>query len=146
MSIFASDATTNTIAAVAYPPASPAPAPSLVIDSQSAPMAGETFKPRTSHPYNTMSTATLPSTAECGSTLARENAARYTVLATEIMTLANRRRQVELYHRTAGYTLAGSCLRLQRTECWGYTWSDGRATHGRSFATLAEAQAAFSNL
>lgn len=89
-------------------------------------------------------TPPLPSTAEYGSSLFLANQSTDTTLGTKPRAmLCAKPREVTLYHRSAGYTPAGSCARLQATDQWGYRWHDGRAFHGRAFRTLAEAQAAF---
>lgn len=53
------------------------------------------------------------------------------------------KRPYELIHKTAGYEIAGSCLRLTG-EAWGsLSYDRNGTTHGQWFKTLAEARAQF---
>lgn len=86
----------------------------------------------------------LPTTAEYGSPHAVEYAADYLIHQTTARAmLAGKPRTVELYELTAGYTPAGSAMRLQPHTVYGYRWNDGRAYHGRSFRTMEEARQHF---
>ena len=92
-------------------------------------------------------TESLPSTAEYGSRLFKENESTFSPLATKRRAMmGTKTAEVTLYHRSPGYVPAGSCARLQARDVWGYTWNDGRANHGRMFLTLAEAKAAFDGI
>ena len=86
---------------------------------------------------------TIPQTAEYGSKVAKENLSIHTTLeTTHRAMIGGKSREVELYHRTAGYIPAGSAM-IYRNEHFGFTWNDGRANHGQSFKTLEEARARF---
>ena len=84
----------------------------------------------------------MPHTAEYGSNVAKENLSIRTTLKTTHAMIGGKLREVELYHRTAGYVPAGSAMSY-RNEHFGFTWNDGRANYGQSFKTLEEARARF---
>ena len=84
----------------------------------------------------------LPQTAEYGSKVANDNLSSHTTLATANAFICGKSREIELYHKTAGYVPAGSAM-IFRNERFGFTWNDGRANHGQSFKTLDEAQSRF---
>jgi len=91
-----------------------------------------------------MKIESLPLTTEYGSTLHDAYASPRETLETKTRAMmGGKLRPVVLYFQPAGYVPAGSCARLQRCDVWGYSWSDGRATHGRMFSTLAEAKTYF---
>ena len=85
----------------------------------------------------------LPSVAEYGSIIARDNPSRRVTLETKPAFICGKVRQVELASVSPGYVPAGSALRLQSSPAWSVRWSDGGADHGRSFATEAEAREHF---
>jgi len=88
---------------------------------------------------------TIPNTAEYGSKIANDNSSNRFTLETGFAMIGGKSREVELYHRTAGYVPAGSAM-TYRNEHFGFTWSDGRANHGESFKTFEEARARFDAL
>ena len=85
---------------------------------------------------------TIPQTAEYGSKVAKENLSVYATLEIANAMIGGKPRVVALYHRTAGYVPAGSAM-IHRNEHFGFTWNDGRASHGQSFKTIEEARARF---
>lgn len=87
--------------------------------------------------------ATLPQTAEYGTTLAKENLSTRTTLQTKQAVICGKVREVELAHVSPGYVPAGSAMRLQASECWSIRWHDGSAYQGRSFRTESEANEHF---
>ena len=94
-----------------------------------------------------MNIESIPSTAEFGSRLFAENESVFSPLASKRRAMMGAKTtEVTLYHRSPGYVPAGSCARLQPRDVWGYTWSDGRANHGRMFRTLTEARSAFDSI
>ena len=84
----------------------------------------------------------MPQTAEYGSKVASENLSIRATLEIASAMIGGKPREVELYHRTAGYVPAGSAM-IYRNEHFGFTWNDGRANHGQLFKTLEEARARF---
>lgn len=54
--------------------------------------------------------------------------------------------QVELYHLSIGYCLAGSCARYQDVEVWGVCCTFDSTTHGRRYLTRQEAEEHFTCL
>jgi len=85
---------------------------------------------------------TMPQTAEYGSRIANDNPSIRSVIETKSATIGGKLREIELYHRTAGYVPAGSAM-TYRNEHFGFTWNDGRSNHGQSFKTLHDARARF---
>jgi len=67
------------------------------------------------------------------------------ILSEGLLHIGSKPHSVNLYHETAGYVLAGSCLRLQGAV-WGFQWFDGRAFHGRKFKDEESARIAFEAL
>jgi hypothetical protein len=85
----------------------------------------------------------MPHTAEYGSKIANDNPSiRSVIETTNRAMIGGKLREVELYHRTAGYVPAGSAM-IYRNEHFGFTWNDGRANHGQSFKTIEDARARF---
>lgn len=77
---------------------------------------------------------------ECGECSAGE-LSKKTILATGTGAFG---RRYELAHKTAGYELAGSCLRYQAIECFGSLSYDRNGIgHGQWFKTLEEARSNF---
>ncbi len=91
---------------------------------------------------------TMKYTAEYGSPEFNNNRSTDTVLRKGIYTSPhNIQSNIELYHRTQGYTLAGSCARWTN-EIWGvkiYYYSEG-TTGGKQFLTEIEAVEYFEKL
>ena len=83
---------------------------------------------------------TLPAATEYGSPVARANPSRRVTLASKQASICGRVRELSLDSVSPGYVPAGSALRLQSAPAWSVTWSDGRATHGRSFADESAAR------
>lgn len=83
--------------------------------------------------------------AECSDPRTRENPSIRTVLETRTALPDSYGvvRVWTLYHRSAGWVLAGSCCRMQEREVWGAQFERDGATHGRQFLTEAEAAAYF---
>ena len=85
----------------------------------------------------------LPPVAEYGSPVAKANPSRRATLETKPAFICGKVRQVELASVSPGYVPAGSALRLQSSPAWSVQWNDGRADHGRTFATETEAREHF---
>ncbi len=90
-----------------------------------------------------MNTASLPSVAEYGSTIAKANPSARVTLESKQAFICGKTRTVELASVSPGYVPAGSALRLQSIPVWSVRWHDGSAYQGRSFKTEAEAREHF---
>jgi len=75
-----------------------------------------------------------------------EDMAKKTILRIGEDKRNSHRKNLHLYHLSAGYETAGSCARLQEHETWGVRFLFDKSYHGKRFKTLAEAEAYFNQL
>ena len=83
-----------------------------------------------------------PQSIDCGDARATTQASVQTILDTRPMKNKQFGADGKLYHRTAGYEVAGSRMRWTN-EVWGASFEIYGTTNGQRFKTLKEARQRF---